>query len=61
MFAEIKYDTELRNELSELKHEMAGVSMVDEFSKYAKLQRKYNKVGSLLKNNSKLCIFSLLS
>lgn len=29
---------------------MASISMVDEFSKYAKLQRKYNKLENTLKD-----------
>lgn len=32
---------------------MASISMVDEFAKYAKLQRKYNKLETTLKNVGK--------
>ncbi|XP_076247482.1 guided entry of tail-anchored proteins factor 1 [Calliopsis andreniformis] len=47
-----KHDIEVRNELGNLKKEMAGISMVDEFSKYAKLQRKYNKLEDSLKERA---------
>ncbi|KAG7188088.1 hypothetical protein KM043_015938 [Ampulex compressa] len=43
------YDAELRTDLLCLKQEIAGISMVDEFSRYAKLQRKYNKLEGALK------------
>lgn len=33
---------------------MVGISMVDEFSKYTKLQRKYNKLESTLKEKGKM-------
>lgn len=45
---------ELRNDLVHLKQEMTGISIVDEFSKYAKLQRKYNKLESTLKEKGKI-------
>ncbi|XP_012234965.1 guided entry of tail-anchored proteins factor 1 [Linepithema humile] len=51
MFVEQKDYIELQNELSNLKKEMAGLSMVDEFAKYAKLQRKCNQVENILKEN----------
>lgn len=51
-----KHDIELRNDLINLKQEMIGISMVDEFSKYAKLQRKYNKLESTLKEKGKITI-----
>lgn len=47
---------ELRNELISLKQEMTGISIVDEFAKYAKLQRKYNKLESVLKDKGKIII-----
>ncbi|XP_011874490.1 PREDICTED: tail-anchored protein insertion receptor WRB-like [Vollenhovia emeryi] len=52
VFAQKRYDVELRKELSNLKQDMAGISMVDEFAKYAKLQRRYNHVESVLKENA---------
>lgn len=51
-----KHDIELRNDLINLKQEMIGISIVDEFSKYAKLQRKYNKLESTLKEKGKIMI-----
>lgn len=46
-----KYDINLKNELISMRQEMAGISMVNEFSTYAKLQRKYNKLEAVLKQN----------
>lgn len=51
VFAQRRYDTELRKEMSSLKEDMAKVSMMNEFAKYAKLQRKYNQLESILKEN----------
>ncbi|KOC63958.1 hypothetical protein WH47_01273 [Habropoda laboriosa] len=39
---------------------MVGISIVDEFSKYAKLQRKYNKLESVLKEKVLMLILSYL-
>jgi hypothetical protein len=41
----------MRNDLSLLKTEINGISMVDEFAKYAKLQRKYNKLEDKAKES----------
>ncbi|XP_036142906.1 guided entry of tail-anchored proteins factor 1 isoform X2 [Monomorium pharaonis] len=46
-----KYDVELRKELSNLKKDMTGLSMVDEFAKYIKLQRQCNHIESILRGN----------
>ncbi|XP_077279589.1 guided entry of tail-anchored proteins factor 1 isoform X2 [Temnothorax americanus] len=51
VLAQKKHDIELRKELSTLKEDMAGLSIVDEFAKYAKLQRQYTHVESILKDN----------
>ncbi|KAG5318193.1 WRB protein, partial [Pseudoatta argentina] len=51
VLAQKRYDIELRKELSNLKENMAGLSMVDEFAKCAKLQRRYNHVENILKEN----------
>lgn len=51
-YAVDKHDMELRNELINLKQKMVGISIVDEFSKYAKLQRKYNKLEGELKDKA---------
>ncbi|XP_035724489.1 guided entry of tail-anchored proteins factor 1-like [Vespa mandarinia] len=48
-----KEEAELRKNLATLRQEMASISMVDEFSKYAKLQRKYNKLENTLKDIEK--------
>ncbi|XP_031831016.1 guided entry of tail-anchored proteins factor 1 isoform X2 [Nomia melanderi] len=49
LYTETKHDLEARKELVNLKQEMIELSIVDEFSKYAKLQRKYNKIEGSLK------------
>lgn len=60
VFAQKKYDRELWYELKNLKEEMAGISMANEFAKYAKLQRRCNKLESTLQNNtSQLNIWKL--
>ncbi|CAK9823891.1 Guided entry of tail-anchored proteins factor 1 [Anthophora retusa] len=53
-----KRDVQLRKDLITLKQEMVGISIVDEFSKYAKLQRKYNKLESVLKEKANQRLFS---
>lgn len=52
LYSITKQDIEFRNELINLKKQMVGISMVDEFSKYTKLQRKYNKLESTLKEKA---------
>ncbi|XP_011705410.1 PREDICTED: tail-anchored protein insertion receptor WRB-like [Wasmannia auropunctata] len=51
MLAQKRYDVELRKELNNLKENMARLSMVDEFAKYAKLQRRCNHAENTLKEN----------
>jgi len=51
VLAQRRYDVELRKELNNLREDMAGLSMVDEFAKYAKLQRRCNHIESILKEN----------
>ncbi|XP_011346061.1 tail-anchored protein insertion receptor WRB isoform X2 [Ooceraea biroi] len=46
-----RYDVELWVELKKLKDEMSKLSIVDEFAKYAKLQRKRNQLESILNEN----------
>ncbi|XP_076281929.1 guided entry of tail-anchored proteins factor 1 [Lasioglossum baleicum] len=53
-----KHDLELRKDLINLKQEMTGINIVDEFSKYAKLQRKYNKIDGILKEKANQCLSS---
>ncbi|XP_033231098.1 tail-anchored protein insertion receptor WRB-like [Belonocnema kinseyi] len=49
LFSGSKQDQSLRIELINIKQEMNQISMIDEFPKYAKLQRKYNKLENELK------------
>lgn len=58
MFVQQKDYIELQDELHNLKKEMAGLSMVDEFAKYAKLQRKCNQLENILKENSKFHFYT---
>ncbi|KAL6424261.1 hypothetical protein ACFW04_009828 [Cataglyphis niger] len=51
VFAQRRYDIDMRNELSNLKEEMAGLSIMNEFAKYAKLQRRHNQLENILKEN----------
>ncbi|CAL1678331.1 unnamed protein product [Lasius platythorax] len=51
VFAQRRYDIELRNELSNLKEKMAKLSIMNEFAKYAKLQRRNNQLENILKEN----------
>ncbi|XP_015185170.1 PREDICTED: tail-anchored protein insertion receptor WRB-like [Polistes dominula] len=48
LYGKIRVEIELRKKYFEVKQEMAGISMVDEFSKYAKLQRKCNSLENQL-------------
>ncbi|XP_043493696.1 guided entry of tail-anchored proteins factor 1-like [Polistes fuscatus] len=48
LYAKKQVEVELRKKYVEVKQEMAGISMVDEFSKYAKLQRKSNSLENQL-------------
>ncbi|XP_058805131.1 guided entry of tail-anchored proteins factor 1 [Phymastichus coffea] len=43
-YFESNYDKTIHKELIALKKEMNNISMVDEFARYAKLQRKYKKL-----------------
>ncbi|KAL7301697.1 hypothetical protein TKK_0005696 [Trichogramma kaykai] len=43
-------DHATRAEMLDLKTQMNSISMVDEFAKYARLQRKYNKLNDQLKD-----------
>ena len=45
-------DHDMRNEMIDLKKQMSSISMVDEFAKYARLQRKYNKLQDQVKDKS---------
>lgn len=51
-FNDTEMENNLRRQASDLKSEMGGISMIDEFAKYAKIQRKLNKITDELKNQS---------
>ncbi|XP_014205001.1 tail-anchored protein insertion receptor WRB [Copidosoma floridanum] len=42
-------DQEMKKQLISLRKDMSSLSMVDEFSKYAKIQRKCNKLQDVIK------------
>lgn len=52
-------ETDIEREILEVKSKMEGISMVDEFAKYAKLERKMNALREHLKVESKI-IYNLL-
>lgn len=60
IFVQQKDCNELQNELSNVKKEMAGFSMVDEFAKYARLQRKCNQLENILKEKKNQRLNSML-
>lgn len=47
----------LRVELMKIKKDMKSISMADEFAKYAKLQRKYNKLEKEFKDAGNFFFF----
>lgn len=53
-----KHDLELWKDLINLKQEMSGINIVNEFAKYAKLQRQYNKIDGILKEKAIQCLAS---
>ncbi|KAL7400919.1 hypothetical protein ABVT39_019929 [Epinephelus coioides] len=46
-------DSEMRAEIQEMKKEQASISMMDEFARYARLERKINKMTDKLKTHVK--------
>ena len=46
----------LKSQVKEFKAEQGTISMTDEFAKYAKLQRKIDKIMNQLKQFSKLMV-----
>jgi len=44
-----KQETVLQNEILAIRREMTHISMIDEFAKYARLQRQLNKIQEELK------------
>lgn len=54
-----KEDQKIIAEVSVLKEEQSEISMVKEFAKHAKLQRKIIKLNEQLKNNSMLLFLKI--
>lgn len=50
---ETGFQKSLQRQVYDLKAELGTINMVDEFAKYAKIQRKLNKAVDELKNQSK--------
>jgi hypothetical protein len=46
---ESKQETVLQNEISVIRREMTHISMIDEFAKHARLQRRLNTLQEELK------------
>ncbi|XP_049433306.1 guided entry of tail-anchored proteins factor 1 isoform X2 [Epinephelus fuscoguttatus] len=46
-------ESEMRAEIQEMKKEQASISMMDEFARYARLERKINKMTDKLKTHVK--------
>lgn len=44
-------ESEMRSEIQEMKKEQASISMMDEFARYARLERKINKMTDKLKTH----------
>lgn len=44
-------ESEMRAEIQEMKKEQSSISMMDEFAKYARLERKINKMTDKLKTH----------
>lgn len=44
-------ESEMRTEVQEMKKEQASISMMDEFARYARLERKINKMTDKLKTH----------
>lgn len=46
-------ESEMRAEIHEMKKEQSSISMMDEFARYARLERKINKTTDKLKTHGK--------
>lgn len=46
-------ETEMRTQIQDMKRELSGISMMDEFARYARLERKINKMTNMLKTHVK--------
>lgn len=51
---ETEMESNLRRQVCDLKAELGGMSIVDEFAKYAKIQRKINKMSEELAHQAQL-------
>lgn len=47
-------ESEMRTEIHEMKKEQSSISMMDEFAKYARLERKINKTTDKLKTHGEM-------
>lgn len=51
---ESEMESNLRRQVCDLKAELGGISIVDEFAKYAKIQRKINKMSEEMTHQAQL-------
>ncbi|XP_064488719.1 guided entry of tail-anchored proteins factor 1-like isoform X2 [Ornithodoros turicata] len=51
---ESEMESNLRRQVCDLKAELGGISIVDEFAKYAKIQRKINKMSEEITHQAQL-------
>lgn len=49
-----KQESEMRTEIQQMKKEQSSISMMDEFARYARLERKINKTTDKLKTHGKM-------
>lgn len=47
-------ESEMRAEIQEMKKEQSSISMMDEFARYARLERKINKTTDKLKTHGEI-------
>ncbi|XP_063061274.1 guided entry of tail-anchored proteins factor 1 [Engraulis encrasicolus] len=50
---DVDQETEMRAQIQDMKRELSGISMMDEFARYARLERKINKMTNMLKTHVK--------
>lgn len=51
MQKDAEQESEMRAEIQEMKKEQSSISMMDEFARYARLERKINKMTDKLKTH----------
>lgn len=59
---DVEQEMEMRTQIQDMKKELSTISMMDEFARYARLERKINKMTNMLKTHGKLpliggCLF----